>query len=52
MITVGFVLSVIVFGALLLWGAVAFTRKVQEKPSEASSHYDSRLGMGGWRGRP
>ena len=46
----GLIFSVILFGVLLLWAAVAFSRKVQEKPSERSSHYESGTGASGWHG--
>ncbi len=47
MVTIGLIASLLLFAVLLLWGAVAMTWKVKERPSEASSHRESGVGING-----
>jgi hypothetical protein len=52
---IGVTISLIVFGALVVWGIVLARHKITERPSETSSHHESStntpgLGSGGTGG--
>jgi hypothetical protein len=45
--SIGIALSAIVLAAVAVWAVFAFRHKVEERPSEKSSHYESGLGRPG-----
>lgn len=46
----GLIVAIVVLVGFAVWGLVLLRSKIVEKPSEASSHYESRKGITGSHG--